>query len=66
MLEGIDGIQDLTTDGSRVAFTVDTSRVGEVLARLGQHGIQSLTCQPPTLEQLFLKEYASAPEPVRA
>ena len=66
MLEGIDGIQDLTTDGSRVAFTVDTARVGEVLARLGQHGIQSLTCQPPTLEQLFLKEYASVPEPVRA
>jgi ABC-2 type transport system ATP-binding protein len=66
MLEGIDGIQDLTTDGSRVAFTVDTSRVGEVLARLGQHGIQSLTCQPPTLEQMFLKEYANNPEPVRA
>ena len=66
LLEGIAGIEDLTTDGSRVAFTVDTSRVGEVLARLGQHGIQSLTCQPPTLEQLFLKEYATTREPVRA
>ena len=66
LLEGIAGVENLTTDGSRVAFTVDTARVGEVLARLGQHGIQSLTCQPPTLEQLFLKEYASAPEPVRA
>ena len=66
LLEGITGVENLTTDGSRVAFTVDTPRVGEVLARLGQHGLQSLTCQPPTLEQLFLKEYASAPEPVRA
>jgi ABC-2 type transport system ATP-binding protein len=63
LLEGIAGVEDLTTDGSRVAFTVDTARVGEVLARLGQHGIQSLTCQPPTLEQLFMKEYRSAPAP---
>jgi ABC-2 type transport system ATP-binding protein len=68
LLEGIPGVEDLNTDGSRVAFTVDTARVGEVLARLGQHGIQSLTCQPPTLEQLFLKEYVStrSPEEVRA
>jgi ABC-2 type transport system ATP-binding protein len=68
LLEGIPGVDDLTTDGSRVAFTVDTARVGEVLARLGQHGIQSLTCQPPTLEQLFLKEYVTtrSPEEVRA
>src|SRR5690349_7371881 len=62
LLEGITGVEDLTTDGSRVAFTVDTSRVGEVLARLGQHGIQSLTCQPPTLEQLFMKEYRARDE----
>ena len=68
LLEGIPGVEDLNTDGSRVAFTVDTARVGEVLSRLGQHGIQSLTCQPPTLEQLFLKEYVStrSPEEVRA
>jgi ABC-2 type transport system ATP-binding protein len=68
LLQGIAGVEDLTTDGSRLTFTVDTARVGEVLARLGQHGIQSLTCQPPTLEQLFLKEYATtpAPEEVRA
>ena len=68
LLEGIPGVEDLTADGSRVTFTVDTARVGEVLARLGQHGIQSLTCQPPTLEQLFMKEYrtsAPVPEEVR-
>jgi ABC-2 type transport system ATP-binding protein len=62
LLEGVDGIQDLTTDGSHVTFTVDTARVGEVLARLGQYGIQSLTCQPPTLEQLFMKEYRARDE----
>jgi ABC-2 type transport system ATP-binding protein len=63
LLEGITGVEDLATDGSRVTFTIDTARVGEVLARLGQHGIQSLTCQPPTLEQLFLKEYATTAVP---
>jgi ABC-2 type transport system ATP-binding protein len=61
LLQEVGGVEDLVTDGSRVAFTIDTTRVGDVLARLGQHGIQSLTCQPPTLEQLFLKEYVSAP-----
>jgi ABC-2 type transport system ATP-binding protein len=67
-LHEVSGLEDLTTEGTRVAFTIDTARVGEVLARLGQHGIQSLSCRPPTLEQLFLKEYVSprSPEEVRA
>jgi ABC-2 type transport system ATP-binding protein len=63
LLDGVFGVEDLTTDGPRVTFTVDTARVGEVLARLGAHGIQSLTCQPPTLEQLFMQEYAHRSEP---
>ena len=69
MLQDVGGVEDLTTEGTRVAFTIDTAQVGEVLARLGQHGIQSLSCQPPTLEQLFMKEYrtsAPVPEEVRA
>ncbi len=64
LLDGIAGVDDLVSDGSRVTFTVDTARVGDVVARLGQHGIQSLTCQPPTLEQLFLKDYAHHSESV--
>jgi ABC-2 type transport system ATP-binding protein len=69
VLQDVGGVEDLTTEGTRVAFTIDTAQVGEVLARLGQHGIQSLSCQPPTLEQLFMKEYrtsAPVPEEVRA
>jgi ABC-2 type transport system ATP-binding protein len=49
VLQDVGGVEDLTTEGTRVAFTIDTAQVGEVLARLGQHGIQSLSCQPPTL-----------------
>ncbi len=63
LLDGINGVDDLVTDGSRVTFTVDTARVGDVLTHLCPHGIESLTCHPPTLEQLFLKEYAHHSEP---
>jgi ABC-2 type transport system ATP-binding protein len=58
LLAGVPGVVDLVADGSRLTFSVDTDRVGEVLIRLQDHGIESLTCQPPTLEQLFMKEYA--------
>jgi ABC-2 type transport system ATP-binding protein len=63
LLDGVQGVGDLAVVGSRLAFTVDTATVGEVLSRLQPYRIQSLSCQPPTLEQLFLKEYAAAPEP---
>ena len=57
------GVADLQVDGHRVSFTVDTERVADVVGRLGGYGVQNLLCQPPTLEQLFLKEYR---EPVPA
>ena len=38
-------------------LSVDTSAVGDVVGRLGSHGIEALTCQPPTLEELFLSQY---------
>lgn len=47
-------------DGHRVAFTVDTTRVADIVGRLDVYGVRNLTCQPPTLEQLFLDEYRSA------
>jgi ABC-2 type transport system ATP-binding protein len=28
-----------------------------VLRRLDTHGIAAITCQPPTLEELFLSQY---------
>jgi ABC-2 type transport system ATP-binding protein len=37
--------------------------VGDVLQRLGSHGIEALTCQPPTLEELFLSQYRDAIDP---
>ncbi len=60
LLQGIEGVVDLVALGSRLTFAVDTARVGDVLSRLQGLGIQSLTCQPPTLEQVFMKEYRTA------
>jgi len=44
-------------DGTRVSFDVDTKDLDQVLRQLTQVGVRSLTSQPPTLEELFLRHY---------
>ncbi len=51
------GVQAARQDRDRLVLSVDTSSVGEVLRRLDTHGIAAITCQPPTLEELFLSQY---------
>jgi ABC-2 type transport system ATP-binding protein len=51
------GVHGLVAEGTRVDFEVDTERLGDALARLGELGILTLTSQPPTLEELFLRQY---------
>jgi ABC-2 type transport system ATP-binding protein len=51
------GVHAARQDRDRLVLSVDTSAVGDVVGRLGPHGIEALTCQPPTLEELFLSEY---------
>ena len=58
-LATIPGVHDVAVDGSRVTLSADSERIGYVLRALGAHGIQALTSQPPTLEELFLRSYAS-------
>ena len=44
--------------GNRVQLRAWTPpKLGEVLERLTAHGVRSLTSQPPTLEELFLRHY---------
>ena len=59
MLAAIPGVHDVALDGPRVTLSADTDHIGEVLRALGAHGIQGLTCQRPTLEELFMRSYAS-------
>ena len=59
-LEGLDrlsGIHDLEVDGRRAAFDVDTAELDTALRHLTRFGVRSLTSQPPTLEELFLRHY---------
>ncbi len=48
---------DARLDGSTVTARVDDGDIGEAVARLGEHGITSLTVSPPSLEDLFLRHY---------
>jgi len=56
-LDGLDGVHDLDVEGSRVAFEVDTARLDAALGVLTRTGVLSLTSQPPTLEELFMRHY---------
>ena len=58
-LDGLAGVHDLVTDGVRVRCEVDQAALNDVLARLTTVGVRSLTCRPPTLEELFLRHYSS-------
>ncbi len=65
-LSGLVGIHDLVVEGTRASFEVDTTRLDEALAALLRSGVRSLTSQPPTLEELFLRHYGDAPEAAEA
>jgi ABC-2 type transport system ATP-binding protein len=60
-LAGLPGVHDLRVEGTRVHCQVDAARLGEVLAHLTAVGVRSLTSQPPTLEELFLRHYGDEP-----
>jgi ABC-2 type transport system ATP-binding protein len=58
-LDGLPGVHDLVTDGLRVRCEVDHAALNDVLGRLHQAGVRTLTCRPPTLEELFLRHYST-------
>jgi ABC-2 type transport system ATP-binding protein len=58
-LDGLPGVHDLVTEGTRLRCEVDHAALNEVLGRLTAAGVRSLTCRPPTLEELFLRHYSS-------
>ncbi len=62
------GVHDLvvhTLDGPAVHLHchVDVAQLGDVLRHLSAAGVRTLTSQPPTLEELFLRHYSTAPAP---
>jgi ABC-2 type transport system ATP-binding protein len=58
----IDGVEDVTFDGTTLHARVDSGSLGELIKVLGQAGVRNLVSQPPTLEDLFLRHYGIGPE----
>jgi ABC-2 type transport system ATP-binding protein len=58
-LDRLPGVHDLDVEGNRVRCQVDTDKLDALLRQLTAAGVRSLTSQPPTLEELFLRHYES-------
>ena len=56
-LWGRTGVYDLATDADGASFEVDGHLLGDLVAHLAGFGILTLTCTPPTLEDMFLRHY---------
>ncbi|GEL99462.1 ABC transporter ATP-binding protein [Cellulomonas terrae] len=57
-LATLDGVHHVQRDDGHLTVDVDTASLNDVLARLTGFGVRSLTAHPPTLEDLFLREYS--------
>jgi len=52
------GVHDIQEESSgSTVFSVDTDMLGQTLSYLGEYGIRSLECAPPSLEELFMRHY---------
>lgn len=66
--DSLPGVHDVALEGTRLRCEVDNAALNEVLRRLTAVGVRTLTCRPPTLEELFLRHYSGqghTPERVR-
>jgi ABC-2 type transport system ATP-binding protein len=57
-LDGIAGAHHVRVDDDRVTLAADAPALDAVLGVLAAHGVRSVTAHPPTLEDLFLREYS--------
>ncbi len=62
-IDTIPGIHDAVLDGTRLRCEVDNAALTEVLRALTSAGVRTLTCRPPTLEELFLRHYSERSVP---
>jgi ABC-2 type transport system ATP-binding protein len=58
-IDGLPGVHDAVLTGTRLRCEVDNAALTDVLRRLTATGLHTLTCRPPTLEELFLRHYAA-------
>lgn len=64
-IDALPWVHAVRATDSRLTFEVDSDRLDDAMALLTSHGMRSLAAHPPTLEELFLRQYqdhdASAP-----
>ena len=53
----VPGVHDLEVHGNRIAFDVDSDHLDAAVTALAGLGVRSLAAHPPTLEELFLRQY---------
>ncbi|MGN6446986.1 ABC transporter ATP-binding protein [Amnibacterium sp.] len=58
-LERQQGVHDVTPDGDHLVFDVDGEALPAVLQALAGTRVTALTAEPPSLEQLFLRQYGA-------
>ncbi len=56
-LTGVSGVHDLVVDGRSVDCSVEPESLSAVLSALAAAGIETLSSNPPSLEELFLDAY---------
>ena len=56
-LDSLEGIHDVAASDGHVSFDVDGDDLDAALRHLTSFGVRSLTSNPPTLEELFLRHY---------
>ncbi|MGD9958755.1 ATP-binding cassette domain-containing protein [Nocardioides sp.] len=61
-LADLPGVHDLVIEKNRASFEIDSTELDAALAVLTRAGVRSLTSQPPTLEELFLRHYGDEVE----
>ncbi len=58
----VEGVHDLVLERERARFSVDVGDLNAVMGQLVSFEIRSLTSSPPTLEELFMRHYATGSE----
>ncbi|HEX2176379.1 MAG TPA: ABC transporter ATP-binding protein [Nocardioidaceae bacterium] len=56
-LTAVAGVQNPQFSDGRVSFQVESDHLDEAIRHLSQLGVRSLVSHPPTLEELFLRQY---------
>jgi ABC-2 type transport system ATP-binding protein len=56
-LREVEGVHNPEVQDGRVVFDVDSDHIDAAVKALSALGLRSLTAHPPTLEELFLRQY---------